>query len=441
MNIDTSKIFQELKVNGNTFGGVKYFDSKRRYTVFSLCPSGSANVDCDGMVKKLGDLIKKQADVIKEDFKSAKGDMFNISDSARKEMSRFIDSLHDATRKVGGTFTKSDLTQYLDEYSSPSKNAKRGSSKPRGKSGAELCSSRYREEIRDAIFGSSRSSRSFSSAIEDDVKKIASSIYDDLQDSLSSIHRVSESHKKSMIDAMQTFRNIVSGSRAVEVIGLLNYTVELTLPLPEQSMFSREKPSLKPIIFTSKELIKGHQDFEEYLRRNREVQFHAKMRYITSEYVERYISEISRHIKAALVLDTDASVMYIVLHVDEKEVFRTQYKDISYKSYLKDGSERLHVGSLKCKAFSDEEVASTNRENWNDNIDMASNAASWAGSGAAGISNPTGIPKLDAVRTTLTVLGTLGQVGQIVGSFKLSRDKLWPAGIALFNPRRFMGKE
>ena len=307
---------------------------------------------------------------MKADFNSANGDMFNISSSSRSDMSKFIDSLHDATRKMGGSFSKSDLTQYLDEYSSPNKNAKRGSGKPRGKNGAELCSSSYRDKIREAIFGSSQSSRSFSSAIEDDVKKISSSIYDDLKDSLSSIYRVSESHKKSMIDAMQTFRGIVSGSRAAEVIGILNYTAELTLPLPEQTMLSREKPSLKPIKITSRELLKGHQDFEEYLKRNSAAQFQRKERYITSEYVEKYRADISKYIKAALVLDTDDSVIYIVLYVGDTEVLRKKYTEVSYKSYVKDGSERLSQYSLNCRLLTDADIYTVNGDPWNEAAGM-----------------------------------------------------------------------
>ena len=59
MRIDASKMFQELTVDGNVFGSVRYFDTKRKYTVFSLCSSGSSSVDAEGMVKTLGDLIKK----------------------------------------------------------------------------------------------------------------------------------------------------------------------------------------------------------------------------------------------------------------------------------------------------------------------------------------------------------------------------------------------
>ena len=420
MGIDASKMFQELKVDGDTFGSVKYFDAKRKYTVFSLCISGRSSVDCEEMVKNLQDLIKKQADEIKDDFKSAKGDLFNVSDSCRRDMERFIDSLYDAIRKVGGSFSKSELTEYLDEYRSPNKSAKRGSSKPHGKNGAELCSYSYRDKIREAIFGSSQSSRNFSSAIEDDVKKITGSIYDDLKDSLSSIYRVSENHKKSIIDAMQTFRGIVNGSRAVEVIGILNYTAELTLPLPEQTMFSREKLSFKPITVISKELLNGHQNFEEYLRRNRGAQFHAKQRYITAEYVEKYSSEISKYIKAALVLDTDDNVIYIVLYVNDTEVFRTKYTDVNYSYYVKEGNERLRVYSLKCKAFSDKDVASANRENWNSNMELSGTIAEGLSIIAEGLLQR--FPPLKVVGQGLRYGGQILQASSY--TFKLSRDKL-----------------
>lgn len=360
MAIDTSKMFQELNVNGDTFGSVRYFEAKRKNTVFSLCSSGGSEVDCEGMLKKLKDLIKKQIDEVGDDFKSAKGDLLSVSDSRRKSMSAFIDALYNAIQKVGGSFSKSELKQYLSEADSPYK-SKPGIKTPFGKNGAELCSSSYMDKIASEIFSSSKtwysySSNAFSSAIDDDIKKISSSIYDDLKNSLSSIYRVNESHKKSMIDAMETFRRISYGNKAVEVVGLLNYTVELTLPIPEQQSFGLSRPTLKPVKFTIKELIKGHQDFEEYLRRKGNTQLHTKARYITAEYVEKYSSEISKIIKAALVLDTDDEVIYIVLYVGDAEVFRKKYTDVSYKWYVKDGNKRLSEYSLKCKRFSDDEV-------------------------------------------------------------------------------------
>lgn len=54
-------------------------------------------------------------------FCEAKGNMFAVSGSYRKQMSEFIDSLYNSIQKVGGSFSKSDLKQYLSETDSPYK--------------------------------------------------------------------------------------------------------------------------------------------------------------------------------------------------------------------------------------------------------------------------------------------------------------------------------
>lgn len=188
------------------------------------------------------------------------------------------------------------------------------------------------------------------------------SIYSDLKDSLDSIYRVSERHKKSMIKAMETLKNISNSYRASDVIRMLDYTAELTLTLPKQTMFNLERPSVKPITVTSKELIRGHQDFEEYIKRNRNARFSNKVHYITADYSEKYSQEISKYIKVALLLDTDDEVIYIVLYVNEKEIFRKKYTELVYKWYVKDGSKRLSDYGLNCRLLSSVEIGWSNRD-------------------------------------------------------------------------------
>ena len=67
-----------------------------------------------------------------------------------------------------------------------------------------------------------------------------------------------------------------------------------------------------------------------------------------------------------MALDTDDSVIYIVLYVGDAEVFRKMYTEISYKSYVKDGSERLSQYNLNCRLLTDADIYTVNGDPWNE---------------------------------------------------------------------------
>ena len=397
----TNDFFPELRADGSIFGSADYFDEKRKYTVFSLCKSSSgSSFDCDTMLEGLRRLVMTQIDSIESDFKKAKASVFLISSSSRKDMENFVRAIENALAVINarGSFSASNLTMYLSEYSSPYKSDSPGRKKPEGSNGQELCSREYMQRITSMIFGPARislnsTSNMLSDAIIQDINSIINSIYADLQKALQTICRVSESNKKGMIDAVETLRRITSSNRGRDIINTLEYNGEITFPFPPK----------KPFVFSSKELLRGHQPIEDFLKG------HSNMSILPNEpfevdSVEKYCHDISKYAKAALELDNRNKQVYIVLYINDDEVFRAEYKDSSYQSYMSRFNtwKGLSESGLVCRLLTEKDIVAINRENWNSIIEEVGSFIEQAGYALASLDPLWGHAQLAGQATQAT---------------------------------------
>jgi hypothetical protein len=343
------EMFPELHVDGNLFGSTRYFDSKRRGTVFSRCDSTSGGrVDCKKMIDQLKDCISHQMNEIKRDFESAGDAVFLISRSDRSEMLAFLDALERASRKLGGySSADSNLVQKLNASVPPQMGGGSSGNRPRARnSSKELCSREYISQVTADIFGSERfSSSSFSDAISKDAGSIIDSIYSDLRDALHSIYRVDERNKKCMIDAVKVLGGIASSSNASDVVRILDYKGKIEIPLPRN-----------PIEWESEELLKGHQSIEDFLKNCREVLFEQNR--VEIDCVEMYNSDISSMVRALLVLDNRQNRLYIELYIGSNEVYRGEHRDLNdwREIFRPSPMSRLLESRLTCRLLTEEEV-------------------------------------------------------------------------------------
>jgi hypothetical protein len=419
------EMFSELEVGGNLFGSPRYFDSKKRGTVFSRCDSTKGSrVDAEQMISQLREYILRQVSDIKRDFESAADTMYLIARSDRDEMIRFLDTLESALKRLGGhSFITTDLIRTLN----PSQRSEKDSrSKPRGRNGKELCSRDYMSKITSDIFGSERlSSSSFSDAISRDVKSIIDSIYDDLKDALRSIYRVSEKHKSNIIDAVEELKRVASSNNGSDVVRILDYKGKIKF-----TIIRRE------IEFTSDELLKGHQDIEDFMRSRTEVEFESRI--LEIDCAEMYCYDISSMVRAILELDTRQKKLYIKLHIGNSEVFRTQFRMYSNIFQLFTDPNRgkeLREDKLTCRLLTDEEIIKYNRSDWNSNLHQAGTRTSQAGQlgkmlpvAALGVAliPKVGIPIAAGMLKAAPVAPFIEQAGRglqaVSGTFDFSRD-------------------